>query len=163
MRLHWIALTLCVAVSSAFAQALPESLRGCAAETDGPRRLSCYDREMARLSAPGAGQSPAAQALATPAPPVPAREFGLDEERLKKLKTPAPEPQALTAHISAVSALPYGRQRLVLDNAQVWEQTEEDWGFAPQSGAAVTISRGVLGGFWMTTDGHKKVRVKRIR
>lgn len=163
MRLHWTGLILCAVASTALAQELPESLRACAAEANGPRRLSCYDREVARVSAPGAAQSAVVRPLATPAPPAPAQEFGLDEERITKLKAPSPVPQALTARISAVSPLPYGRQRLALDNAQVWEQTEEDWGFAPQAGAAVTISRGVLGGFWMATEGHKKVRVKRIR
>ncbi len=87
----------------------------------------------------------------------------MDEERIRKLKALPPVPQSLTAHVSAITPLPYGRQRIILDNAQIWEQTEEDWGFAPQTGAAVMISRGKLGGFWMATDAYKKVRVKRIR
>ena len=164
MRLEWIGIILCGVASSAFAQALPESLRACAAETDSLRRLSCYDREVGRLSEPGTAHTGVPPPLATPAQLAPAPEFGLDEERVRKLKVQphTAEPKSLTARITAVSQLPYGRQRLALDNAQVWDQTEEDWGFAPQSGAVVTISRGTLGGFWMTTDGHRIVRVKRI-
>jgi hypothetical protein len=103
-------------------------------------------------------------AATTPAQLAPAPEFGLDEERVRKLKGQphTADAKSLTARVTAVSQLPYGRQRLALDNGQVWDQTEEDWGFAPQSGAVVTISRGTLGGFWMTTDGHRNVRVKRI-
>jgi hypothetical protein len=160
MRLRWIALSLCASAGSAFSQSLPQSLRDCAAETDAGRRLSCYDREMERLNSsdtvPGAARPPEAA-------PNPPQEFGLGEERVRKLTKAPPVSTSLTAHIAAATSLPYGRLRLVLDNGQVWEQTEEDWGFAPQSGAAVTISRGALGGFWMATERYKKVRVKRIR
>ena len=45
-------------------QTVPASLRACTAESDPTRRLTCYDREMARLSPSPARRAP------EPAPPV---------------------------------------------------------------------------------------------
>jgi len=164
MRAVGIAVVLGGAASLAAAQ-VPESVRACAHESDGAQRLACYDKEMTRLMAPAAAHETAPSTAVGAPKPAPAQEFGLTEERLRKLnaKEGYAEPQTLTAHIAKVAQLPYGRRRLTLDNAQVWEQTEEDWGFNPQSGAAATITRGAFGGFWMATDGHPQVRVKRIR
>jgi hypothetical protein len=164
MRVVGIAVVLCAATSLAGAQ-VSESLRACAHESDGAQRLACYDREIARLTAPAAARDAAPSTAASAPKSAPAEEFGLTGERVRKLKAKEGhvEPKALTAHIAAVAQLPYGRRRLTLDNAQVWEQTEEDWGFNPQSGATATITRGALGGFWMATEGHPQVRVKRIR
>lgn len=67
-------LPLCGIPAAAFAQSAPAALRACAAEPDSAKRLACYDREMARLSAtparPAAG--PAEPDLASRAPPAPA-------------------------------------------------------------------------------------------
>jgi hypothetical protein len=166
MRLRWIAVALCGTASLVSAQTLPDSLRACAAESDSARRLACYDREVARLTQPLiTAHATLPSTASTVAEHSPADEFGLGEERVRKLKAQEGTAalKAVTAHVTAVSQLPYGRQRIALDNAQVWEQTEEDWGFNPHSGAAVMITRGALGGFWMASDAHQKVRVKRIR
>jgi len=177
MRLGYTAVILWGLSSPIFAQALPDSLRGCSAESDSQKRLACYDKAVGRVTPPksasdtapvapvtSAAPAPAAP-VSTPAASVPGGEFGLDADRLRQLKAQAgaAESQSLTAHITAISQLPYGRQRISLDNVQVWEQTEEDWGFNPRVGAAVTITRGALGGFWMAADAYKKIRVKRIR
>lgn len=84
-RMTWslaCVLPLCSIPAAAFAQTVPAALRACAAEEDSAERLSCYDREMARLLA--AEQQPAAAAgkpdLAT---------------------TPAPAPSAAPAQVSS--------------------------------------------------------------
>lgn len=165
MRWIYLALVALAATSVASAQTVP-ALRVCAAEPDNTRRLACYDKEMARLppSEPMHATVPNTQAAA--ASLAPAEAFGLSEEqRVRKLQTQGgvSDVKKLTAHITKISALPNGRQRITLDNAQVWEQLEEDYGFTPQVGAAATITRGMLNGFWMATDAYRQVRVKRIR
>lgn len=44
-----------------WAQNVPAGLRACTTESDSARRLACYDREMALLSAPAAQSAPSAQ------------------------------------------------------------------------------------------------------
>ncbi len=72
-------LTLQALPACALAQAaVPESLRACTAESDPGRRLSCYDREMARLSphsAPRTARPTPAESdhSPTPAPVGPGR------------------------------------------------------------------------------------------
>jgi hypothetical protein len=161
MRVVCIALGLCGAASLVCAQ-VPDSLRACAAQSDSARRLACYDKEMAR-GAPSAPAHDSVASSASSAPKVPApEEFGLSKERARAKQGKA-ERQELTAHVTSVTQLQNGRERIALDNDQIWEQTEDDWGFNPQSGATATITSGVLGGFWMATDAYRKVRVKRIR
>ena len=166
IHMRWIysALVALTATSAAFAQTWP-ALRACAAEADNTRRLACYDKEMARQppSEPMHATVPSAQAAAPGL--APAEAFGLsEEERARRLQTQegVADVKKLTAHITKLSTLPNGRQRITLDNAQVWEQTEEDYGFAPQVGATATITRGMMSGFWMATDAYRQVRVKRI-
>jgi hypothetical protein len=162
MRLVCPALVLCGTASLAGAQ-VSENLRSCAAEPDNARRLACYDKEMAHQAAPAHDSVPST-ASGTP-DAVPAGRFGLSDGEGRKLKAGAApaEMRALTAHVTKVFQLPNGLQRIALDNAQEWEQTEQDGGFNPQPGATATITRGKLGAFWMATDPYRRVRVKRIR
>jgi hypothetical protein len=166
MRVGCISLVLCGCAALASAQDLPDSLRACARESDGVRRLACYDKEMAAVAQTKPAKDKTASATGELAP---ADEIGLSQEQVKKLKAKkgmaeaAPPPKELRAHIAAVTQLPYNRQRITLDNNQVWDQAEDDWGFRAQSGDAVTITSGLLGGFWMATDPRKKVRVVRVR
>jgi hypothetical protein len=164
MRVAFIALSICTATALAAAQ-VPDSLRACAAESDAARRLACYDKEMAALAQPPhahatvSSPTPAAENI------VPADQFGLSQEQVRKLKAQegTAEPNELAAHITKISQFASGRVRITLDNAQVWEQTEEDFGFNPVVGATATITRGKVGGFWMAADKYRKARVKRIR
>jgi hypothetical protein len=68
-RMMWsivCVLPICGAPAGVLAQNVPAGLRACAAVSDSARRLACYDREMARLSAPAA---PPAAEQATPTAP----------------------------------------------------------------------------------------------
>lgn len=56
------ALSLGSLAAPVLAQSVPAGLRACTAESDSARRLACYDREMARLTAP----PPSAAAAAAP-------------------------------------------------------------------------------------------------
>jgi hypothetical protein len=104
---------LCALVMAAPARAdtLPASVRACIGETDATRRLTCYDREIARVIAPPDTFAPAATASPVAAPAT----------------TAAPAPAAPPAgHLTAkVSAVRQSGDKLIvtLDNGAVWEQS----------------------------------------
>jgi hypothetical protein len=163
MRPVCIALVFSGMSTLAYAQ-LPDGMRACAAESDNARRLACYDKEVAhRTPAPPAHDAVPSTEAVTPTAAA-ADEFGLGERvRKRKANDATAEAKAHTAHVTKVIQLPNGLQRVALDNAEEWEQTEQEQGFNPQPGATATITRGKLGGFWMATDAYRKARVKRIR
>jgi hypothetical protein len=89
----------------AMADTLPANVRACIGEADAGRRLTCYDREIARVIAPS--DTLAAAPTSAPLPGV------------------APS-VAQARHLTAkVSALRQSGEKLVvtLDNGNVWEQS----------------------------------------
>jgi hypothetical protein len=101
---------------SAHADTLPASVRACIGEADPGRRLSCYDREIARLIAP-----PDTFAARAPAAPAPSAEAAATA-------APAPHapPAATIKHLTAkVNAVRQSGDKLVvtLDTGDVWEQS----------------------------------------
>jgi hypothetical protein len=103
----------------ASADTLPASVRACIGEADATRRLTCYDREVARAIAPPdtfsatAAVAPAAVAPAAAVAPSPP---------LSAVAAPAAQPRHLTAKVSAVRQS--GDHLVVtLDNGNVWEQS----------------------------------------
>ncbi|HEY1898857.1 MAG TPA: hypothetical protein VGG49_03585 [Steroidobacteraceae bacterium] len=96
------------------ADTLPASIRGCIGEADAARRLTCYDREVARLIAPPNTFAPSA----TPAPPATLAP----PASVPPGAAPAAPPRHLTAKVSA--ARQSGDNLIVtLDNGDVWEQS----------------------------------------
>jgi hypothetical protein len=94
----------------AVADTLPAAVRACIGEADATRRLSCYDREVARAIAPPDTFATASPARASPPAPVSTPE-----------PTPAPV-RHLTAKVSAVRQS--GDTLIVtLDSGAVWEQS----------------------------------------
>jgi hypothetical protein len=143
----------------AMGDALFDSLIACAELTSDTARLTCFDREIAEIRKKNP-QPPASVA------PTAEQKFGLSNKQVLDLgATPgqAPTPTALHAHIVSVSRYPVDRQVFVLDNAQTWQQIELDPDFAVRTGQEVTISKGALGSFWLSTDSHRATRVKRIQ
>jgi hypothetical protein len=139
--------------------ALFDSLIACAELTSDTARLTCFDREIAEIRKRNP-QPPASVA------PTAEQKFGLSNKQVLDLgATPgqAPTPTALHAHIVSVSRYPVDRQVFVLDNAQTWQQIELDPDFAVRTGQEVTISKGALGSFWLSTDSHRATRVTRIQ
>ena len=64
-------LPICGAPLGVLAQNVPAGLRACAAVSDSGRRLACYDREMARLSAPAAPPAAVPATATAPSTPTP--------------------------------------------------------------------------------------------
>jgi hypothetical protein len=142
------------------AQTVTPALRACRAETDGAKRLACFDREMARIDE--VGQAPAAAAAPTaasksPAPPSPVERFGLPPEH-----SVDDLPKKLTSQITGVSQQSHGRYLITLANGEVWLQTEDNLGFSPKAGGSVTVKRGLTGGYYMA-DQYYVVAVRRVQ
>jgi hypothetical protein len=189
-----LALVGAMAVSQVFAQTLPASVIACADETDVLKRLSCYDREVARYRtresvagaaalAPGSsggaasGMPAGADARPSPGPPAPGAsgtgspaeqqaEFGMNSELKRKEQGPgATEPVKLdkiTAKIASLSYKPHGESLLTLDDGQIWEEAENESHVPYHVGDEVTIKRGVLGAFYLSTPAVRGMRVKRV-
>jgi len=163
-------------VRTASAQALPPTLDACTRITSDTARLQCFDREVAALSRhdsssqhrnPGTVDAPAA----TPATPLltPEQKFGLTPEKVQRQQearaavAAAPPPvarvQTRVLQVSGNSAAAL----FTLENGQIWRQTEVKSSFNLRPGDAVTLSRGALGSFFISSGPHNSARVERVR
>jgi hypothetical protein len=186
-RFSWVLVGVSVVGCATAADALPPSLRVCMKEADATRRLACFDRESAAL----AGESATVAKQAAPAPAAPAAKapvasaaatagaaaattqtatdkFGykgnIAREDLDKQKAKEEESGALTAKVSAVSALPNGGLVVTLDNGQVWQQKTADRGMHIKAGDQVTIKHAMMGSFLLTSDTvNGSMRVSRVK
>jgi hypothetical protein len=179
-------LLLSAACKRAGAQGVPGSLHDCMSITSDKQRLACFDREMAKLDstetkhgAPASDDgktntqtstgNPTSGAKATApsaASLTPERTFGLSGDQILQLEarqggTPPAKLKSLTAQIASVSHNAEGRWVFTLDNGQVWRQTETR-SFEASPGAAVRISSGAMGSFWIETSKHNWTRVERV-
>ena len=198
----WLALFAAVAtIPQAFAQTLPPSVIACADEADVLKRLSCYDREVARYRTPPAtaasrgpsastappsgattsNSTPARSSAATARPTTPpavaapssstaadtataTAEFGMNGEIKRKDKTPdPPKLDKLTARIASIAQKPHGESIYSLEDGQVWEEAESEQHIPLHSGEEVTIKRGVLGAFYLSSAEVRGLRVRRVR
>ena len=69
----------------------------------------------------------------------------------------------LPGRIVAVANTGPEQVRLTLDNGQVWEQTEPDAHLGLELGDTVTIHRGLLGAFYLSSEKVHGLRVKRLQ
>jgi hypothetical protein len=146
--------TLAFGSVHAAAPSVPLSaLKKCADITSPADRLTCYDQLAERPAAPVAQATPGAAA-----PAAPKESFGLYSAE----HPPAPpKAAAVSAKITSIQTGSSGRPIVTLEGDQVWELADSD----PllKSGDAVTIDRGVLGSFIMTTPAGRTHRLHRLR
>ena len=171
---------LCVFTPLASAQVLPASVLACVQETDSARRLACYDREVLRLAPAAAKRMPAEppssaslESAAPNTPPAadispvlsdsPEHQFGMTGQLQRKEGTQPPQVDKLSVRIAALSYKPRGEAIVTLENSQVWEEADAESHLPLHVGDTVTIRRGVLGAFYMSSDKVLGLRVKRVR
>jgi len=165
---------LAVALRAAGAVAASPSaeLARCAAISAASERLACYDAlRCADIPAPDerlACYDALAQPKASPpqiAPAEPTRpetgsrdpgSFGLAPQH-----TPVDAQQKIQARVARVSADRQGKVTVILDNGQTWAVYELDP--VLQLGDAVTIRRGALGSYLLTTGQRHSYRVQRLQ
>jgi hypothetical protein len=151
---------------------LKSGLAHCAAISGRDERLACFDALAAQGgAAQAAAQSttatPGSEASTPPAVPSPGRgaataspaenpaDFGLNPA----LKVPAAKTMAVTARVTAVTRSREGAEIVLLDNGQSWQLEEPDPLLA--AGDAVTIRRGALGSFMLTTPTSRSHKAHR--
>jgi hypothetical protein len=158
------------------AQAAPTSipmsvLKQCAEINEPAKRLACYDQVAERPPAAGAvlqknsqaaKDSPAAPAptaaAASAATTPPKESFGLYTAE----HPAAPKVEALiTGKVISIGISSSGRSTVTLEGDQVWELDSADP--VLKNGDAVTVKRGTLGSFILTTPAGRLHRAHRIR
>jgi hypothetical protein len=166
MQLHrkqWLIVAFALWALPAFAQDILANMRICAAETDDARRLACYDQQIQRTGAPrNAGTVPTEPAAASSE-----ERFGMTatlERKRQSNQTARPDaPDKLSGRIAAVAYKPRGEAVISLENGQMWEEAEVESHVALNPGDAITITRGLLGSFWLSADKMPRLRVRRVR
>jgi hypothetical protein len=77
--------------------------------------------------------------------------------------TRPPQLKNLTARIARVADRAPEEVRLTLENGQVWDQAEPQSHLVLAQGDTVTIHRGLLGAFYLSSDKVRGLRVRRVR
>jgi hypothetical protein len=162
------ALAALATLTTGVAQADTAAVQRCRIVAEPAARLACYDAialpgigSRAGWGAPVGGAPAAASATApaaTAATATPANRFGLEGRAAE----PAAD-QLESRILGPVESFPKGT-RYRLENGQVWEITETALGFYQLDSPTVTITRGLLGSFFMRIDGVAAApRVRRLQ
>jgi len=167
-RLAGVCLACCLALthpSVALASGLPERLQNCAGIADDGQRLACFDALTAE-AAQAAAIPAAMTGTVTDASPADgaAREaaFGMEQRLLRQWQSEPGTVSEIRATIRRLGSGPNNWLVMELDNGQTWAQAE-----APQYqillgvGDEVTIRRGAMGSFLLSTPDHRSLRVRR--
>jgi len=137
--------TLVLASSQAAPPSVPMSvLKQCAEINEPSKRLACYDQVAERPAAAGAA--------------LPKESFGVYTE--EHPATPRVE-SLITGKVISIGISSSGRSTVTLEGNQVWELDSADPVLA--NGDVVTIKRGTLGSFILTTPAGRLHRVHRSR
>jgi hypothetical protein len=168
-----VGLQLLASASVAAAASPGAACTGIAGDAE---RLACYDKAFGRgakvasasagvpaTAAPGPAATAAAVATVDPAEKA-RREFGLSEEGKRSLdenKTAAPE--SISATIKSASRKPTGEQIFVLDNGQVWVESESNTPARVKPGDVVTVRKGSLGSYLLVTPKRIATHVRRVK
>lgn len=93
--------------------------------------------------------------------------FGLNDSAIAAHEEAAgARPQKLTkleARIVGLALAGDGRALFTLDNTQVWRQIESGSDPLAKLGDSATISRGVLGSYWLQLKSRRGCKVTRVR
>lgn len=160
----------------------------CRAITDSAARLACFDRETAALAsapalssaaapaAPAAAATPennAAPAIASATPRSAApvldaqQSFGLSGSAIAANEEAVGARPAKLAKIEgriiALALAGNGRTLFTLDNTQVWRQLESDGDMLAKLGDSASISRGLLGSYWLQLKNGRGCKVTRLK
>jgi hypothetical protein len=169
------------------AQEVADELVLCMQHREDAARLACFDRLARRATAalesgaslgaqsadarrappraapPDAPAAPASAERTAPGPVAPAStpeaEFGLERSRTAK----AERADSIRSRIPGEFLGWEGNTIFELENGQVWRQTDSTRVGLRLTNPEVEISRGILGGFFLSVEGlNRRVRVERV-
>ncbi|WP_202844277.1 hypothetical protein [Luteimonas saliphila] len=127
----------------------------CASQANPANRLACYDK--AFPPAPGVREAAARQAV---------QDFGLEKEAspLRNAGQPVEEidPDRIEGQVAKV-VYHGGKRDIALANGQVWATIEATSTGHLREGDAVTLRKGMMGNFLLTTPAGATLRVRRVR
>lgn len=142
-------------------------LMACRMIVDGQARLTCFDRQVAELDratqsrevviADREAVQTAKRGLFGFAAPV-GKLLGFGgndgEDELKEI----------VGTVSQVGRTRDGELRLTLDDGGVWEQNDtRSFVLSPKVGNAVKITRGALGSFFVSVQGQRSMKMRRVQ
>lgn len=137
---------------------LESALARCAKTAPSGARLACYDALAAqrfRIAIP-----PSSSASAPPLSPSPtAQDFGLNAAQKQKAR-PQKQIQSIEASVIGIRTSAIGRMLVELSNGQLWELDSADPLLA--MGNLVTIRRGALGSYLLTTPSRRTHYARRM-
>jgi hypothetical protein len=137
-------------------------LKACAALGTPTERLTCFERLAGRAPAVADAPSSAAAPPSPAAPPSaaapPKESFGLYQAEHPAPPKPA---AAFTGKVVGLGVGANGRPTVEIEGGQLWELDRADPLLA--KGDSVTINRGTLGSFLMTTPSGRIDRLRRLR
>ena len=151
---------------------IPEGLIGCMDESESLQRLSCYDREMARLSSTtnkilsaDTEDRTTADAGGITAGAPESRPVKSDDLVQQELQADGMPPQRanLTATIIKISKKRYGELIISLDNGQVWAEKIPSRSMRLNVGDIISIRQGRFGGYRLSGRGNRSTEVTRIQ
>jgi hypothetical protein len=140
----------------------------CRSISDSAARLACFDRETAALaSVPAASLAAAPPAPEHPPPALDAQQsFGLSGSAIAANEEAAGARPAKVAKIESrivgLSLTGNGRTVFTLENSQMWRQVESDGDMLAKLSDVATISRGLLGSYWLQLKSGRGCKVTRI-
>lgn len=128
----------------------------CAGVAAPSARLACYDKAFPPL--PEVIEAAVEKAQA---------DFGLDNQR-EPLRSPGQtaeqaDPERIESRVVKVDYGSGGQRIFVLENGQVWAQTEARSSGHLQSGDPVQVRKAMLGGYHLVMPNGVSVRVRRTR
>jgi hypothetical protein len=143
--------------------AVIQGLLKCRALTDSAERLSCFDKAAATIeSATANGDLVAIDREQRRAARRQAFGFALPSLSFLERGDKPEETSRITAVVTSANINSNGQWVVQLEDGAVWRQTEGgELGRPPRKGSKVVISRGALGGFFMTIDGQGAGKAKR--
>lgn len=148
----YLAVAPATAQTSAAPATLPviDQLYACRAITDPAQRLACYDS--------------AVTAVQTAVQSRDIRIIDRDTAARADVALARPVPiQSVDSTIRTAARDVAGRLTLLLENGQVWVQTEGDSNSVPRPGTRVQIRRTSLGGYFATVGNRPGFRVRQNR
>jgi hypothetical protein len=157
--------------SAALASAPAESLAAAAPASPPSTAPPASPAAAAASSAPPSAVPAAAQSAAPPVPAAPVldaqQSFGLSGSAIaekEEAKGARPAKLAkLESRVVGLSLTGNGRTVFTLENSQMWRQLESDGDMLAKLGDVATVSRGLLGSYWLQLKNGRGCKVTRIR
>jgi hypothetical protein len=157
-----------VALTAAPATAAPATT---APATAAPATTAPATAAQATTAPATAAQATAATPAAAPAHPAPVldaqQSFGLSGSTIAANEEASgarpPKVSKIESRVVALALTGNGRTLFTLDNAQVWRQLESEGDMLAKLGDTATISRGMLGSYWLQLKSGRGCKVTRVR